>query len=193
MATHEGNEVEIKFAVHDAAALIATLGAAGFQQQTPSSFESNTLYDTAIGELRSSGRLLRLRHYNLKWTLTHKSRGSAGRHKSRAEVETEVANGEAMRAILSALGYQASFRYEKYRAEWTDGVGEVVVDHTPIGVLAEIEGAPEWIDRTAHALGVEPSSYITGSYAELFFAWRARTGSKAENMTFAECGTPHPA
>ena len=45
-------------------------------------------------------------------------------------------------AILTALGFRPSFRYEKYRAEWTDGSGEVVIDRTPIGDLAEIAGTP---------------------------------------------------
>ena len=97
-----------------------------------------------------------------------------------------------MHAILSALGYHAAFRYEKYRAEWSDGSGEVVIDHTPIGDMAEIEGEPGWIDRIAKVLGLSESDYITASYAELFYLWKQRTGSSARNMTFEECGTPRP-
>ncbi len=97
-----------------------------------------------------------------------------------------------MHSILSALGFSPSFRYEKYRAEWSDGEGEVVIDRTPIGDLAEIEGEPHWIDRIAQALGVSEADYITASYAELFFQWKERTGSPARNMTFDECGTPRP-
>ena len=59
-----------------------------------------------------------------------------------------------MDLILRALGYAPSFRYEKFRAEWTDGKGQVVVDETPIGNFCEIEGAPRWIDATAKKLGV---------------------------------------
>lgn len=189
MSTHDGNEVEIKFLVRDVAELEGALRAAGFAEKTASTFESNALYDNAAGELRRAGEVLRLRQYGDRWRLTHKSRGEAARHKTRAEQETAVADGEAMHAILTALGYRVGFRYEKYRAEWDDGEGEVVIDHTPIGTLAEIEGAPEWIDRTAKALGVREEDYITGSYAELFFRWKAATKSAAENMTFAECGT----
>ena len=36
------------------------------------------------------------------------------------------------------------------------------------------------------SLGVKPADYITKSYAELFFDWKRKTGSKAENMTFRE-------
>ena len=80
------------------------------------------------------------------------------------------------------------FIYEKYRSEWSDGKGHVVLDHTPIGDVAEIEGQPRWIDRTAQALGVAPSDYITKSYAELFFEWKRKYNRKAKNMTFRECG-----
>ena len=182
------DEVEIKFEVADLAALEEKLRALGFHLQTPRTHELNTLYDTAKGELRRSSQLLRLRQYGDTWTLTHKAKGTQGIHKTRAETESKVANGENMHAILLALGYQPSFRYEKFRAEWTDGKGHVVLDHTPIGDLAEIEGPPEWIDGTAERLGVARKQYITKNYAELFQEWKRRTGSPAQAMTFAECG-----
>ncbi len=47
------------------------------------------------------------------------------------------------------LALRRSFVYEKFRAEWSDGEGHVVLDHTPIGDIAEIEGKSRWIDRTA--------------------------------------------
>ena len=89
-----------------------------------------------------------------------------------------------MDAILRVLGYQPSFRYEKFRAEWTDGKGHVVVDETPIGNFGEIEGPPRWIDRTALALEIHAKNYLTETYAELFFAWKRRTKSPAQEMTF---------
>jgi adenylate cyclase class 2 len=89
-----------------------------------------------------------------------------------------------MDAILRTLGYMPSFRYEKFRAEWTDGKGQVVVDETPIGNFCEIEGAPRWIDATAKKLSVSRADYITNNYAGLFLEWKAHTKSKAEEMTF---------
>lgn len=192
MSTHGSNEVEIKFIVHDVTALVRSLQSAGFHEETPSTFEANTLYDTAAGDLRRASEVLRLRIYGDNWLVTHKSRDTTSKHKTRVEHETAVANGVEMHAILAALGYLPAFRYEKYRAEWTDGAGEVVIDHTPIGDLGEIEGAPEWIDRIAKQLGLKESGYITASYVELFSRWKARTGSAAHNMTFDECGTPRP-
>ena len=90
-----------------------------------------------------------------------------------------------MEQIIRALGYQPSFRYEKFRSEWTDGNGHVVLDETPIGDFGEIEGKPDWIDQIAKKLEITDDKFITQSYTELFFAWQRKTGSDAQEMTFA--------
>ena len=186
MATPQ--EVEIKFLVPDLKALEQNLRQLGFCCATPSTHEINTLYDLPGQKLRWRGELLRLRCYGDKWKLTHKAKGKLGRHKSRGELETGVSDGKAMDAMLRVLGYIPSFIYEKFRAEWRDDEGKVVLDHTPIGDMAEIEGKARWIDRTARSLGITPSHYITQSYAELFFDWKRKYKRKAMNMTFCEIG-----
>ena|SRR5437879_3976624 len=177
-------EIEIKFCAENLRALARKLRMAGFRKKTPRTRELNTLYDLPGGVLRKCKELLRLRQYGSVWTLTHKSQKTTGRHSSRVELETSVGNGEKMDAILRALGYAPSFRYEKFRAEWTDGKGQVVVDETPIGNFCEIEGPPRWIDQTARKLGVGPRDYITKNYASLFTDWKLRTKSRAREMTF---------
>jgi adenylate cyclase class 2 len=177
-------EVEIKFLVDDVQELERKLREAGFTLQTPRTHEMNTLYDTPDGTLRSRDELLRIRKYGDRWLLTHKAKGASGRHKSRTETETGIEDGEELAGILHALGFTPSFRYEKFRSEWSDGKGHVVVDQTPIGNLSEIEGEPQWIDATAKRLGVGREQYITKNYAQLFMDWKARTGSNAEEMTF---------
>jgi adenylate cyclase, class 2 len=177
-------EIEIKFAASDSCAMTGRLKAAGFQLITPRTHEMNTLYDLPGTPLRNRGELLRLRKYGAKWVLTHKAKGKVGRHKSRVETETEIADGAKLDAILHSLGFTPTFRYEKFRAEWSDGTGHVVLDDTPIGNLGEIEGPARWIDRTARALGINPNDYITKSYAELFIEWKTKTRSKAREMTF---------
>jgi adenylate cyclase class 2 len=178
------NEIEIKFRIENLRDLNRRLRAAGFRRITPRTHEMNALYDLPGQPLRKRGELLRLRQYGKEWFLTHKSKGVAGRHKTRLELETRVTDGEMMDAILRALGYQPTFRYEKFRAEWSDGRGHVVVDETPIGNFGEIEGAPRWIDQTAKKLGIRPEHYITDTYAGLFFAWKRRTRSAVKEMTF---------
>ena len=177
-------EVEIKFRIADVRALTRALRREGFKQITRSTNEMNVLYDLPGQKLRKRGELLRLRHYGDEWILTNKAKGTSGRHKVRVERETRVEDGERMDEILRALGFAPTFRYEKYRAEWSDGKGHVVVDRTPIGNVGEIEGAARWIDRTARALGIARTDYITQTYAGLFFEWKRRTGSSAMEMTF---------
>src|SRR5215475_490060 len=177
-------EIEIKFCIDNIRALTGRLRAAKFHLVTRRTHEMNTLYDLKGQPLRKRGDLLRLRQYGHDWVLTHKTKGETGRHKERAETETRVEDGKKVDAILRALGFQPTFRYEKFRAEWSDGHGHVVVDDTPIGNFGEIEGMPRWIDRTAKTLGIRREHYLTDTYAGLFFAWKRRTRSKANEMTF---------
>lgn len=177
-------EIEIKFRVDDLRALSRKLRAAGFRLKTKRTLEMNTLYDLPGGVLRLRKELLRLRSYGDSWKLTHKSGGKVTRHSSRVERETSVGEGKTMDAILRALGYSPSFRYEKFREEWTDSKGEVVVDQTPIGNFCEIEGPSRWIDAVAKKLGVRREDYITKNYATLFAEWRQESRSPATQMTF---------
>jgi adenylate cyclase class 2 len=181
-------EIEIKFLVADLKALERQLAQLGFRCVTSPTREVNTLYDLAGQTLRRRGELLRLRHYGAAWRLTHKARAKVSKYKSRTELETGVSDGAQMDQVLRALGYQPVFTYEKFRSEWSDGKGHVVLDHTPIGDVAEIEGKARWIDQTARGLRIAPSDYITKSYAELFFDWKRKYKQKAMNMTFREIG-----
>jgi len=179
-------EVEIKFKIDDINALTASLQKAGFQLITPRTPEVNTLYDQPGGRLRRQGALLRLREYGPKWTVTYKDKSGpqSGRHKSRREIETQVENSTAVAHILEAVDFSPSFRYEKYRSEWSDHQGHVVIDETPIGNFGEIEGPPKWIDATARRLNISVKNYLKESYAELFAAWKRKQKSKATEMTF---------
>lgn len=182
-------ETEIKFRVADVIALAERLRLAGFQLETPRSFESNALYDTSDRKLRTRTEILRIRSYAGRWTLTHKRlpNGGAGedRHKHRLETEIAIADGAALAEFFLSLGLVAAFRYEKWRAEWSDGEGHCVIDETPIGDYAELEGSPEWIDRTAARLGVAASDYVTLSYGRLFEVWRDEHHSTAADLTFS--------
>jgi adenylate cyclase, class 2 len=177
-------EIEIKFRAPDLRVLTRKLRAAGFRLVTRRTHEMNTLYDLPGEVLRNRKELLRIRKYGSEWTLTYKRGTKRGHHSSREELETGVADGKKMDVILRALSYEPSFRYEKFRAEWTDGKGQIVVDETPIGNFCEIEGPPRWIDSTAKKLGVSRADYITKNYASLFLEWTHQTGSKAKEMTF---------
>lgn len=182
MASHQ--EIEVKFHIADLRSLNRRLRNHKFRLVTPRTREVNALYDLPGEVLRKRGDLLRLRKYGKEWVLTHKAKGRTGRHQMRIETETCVGDGGKMDGILRALGFRPTFRYEKFRAAWSDGQGQVVVDETPIGNFGEIEGPAHWIDETARALNIPPADYLTDTYAGLFFAWKRRTRSSAGEMTF---------
>src|SRR5579864_7113331 len=184
-------EVEIKFRVADLRAVARKLKASRFRLVTNRTHEMNTLYDLPGEVLRRRHELLRIRKYGSEWTLTFKSGTKRGRHSSRVEFETKVEDGNTLDAILRRLGYAPAFRYEKFRAEWMDAKGHVVVDETPIGNFCEIEGPARWIDATAKKLGVNAADYITKNYATLFEEWKRETHSAAREMTFHAVGARH--
>jgi adenylate cyclase class 2 len=191
-------ETEIKFRLDDPAAFSLRLEKAGFHVVTPRAFESNTLYDTPDRRMRARTEILRIRGYAGRWTVTHKRPPAAETglncegdpHKHRIETETTVGDGEQLVEIFLSLGLVPAFRYEKWRTEWSDGEGHCVLDETPIGIYAELEGEPAWIDRTAARLRIARDQYITLSYGRLFEQWCADRQSSAENLTFAEVAAP---
>ena len=187
-------EIEVKFQVADPQDLVRRLLRAGFHEETPRTFERNVLFDTPDRRLRPQQSILRVRNYGGKWTVTHKclprDNDPAARHKHREETETTVTDGEAISHIFTSLGFVPAFVYEKWRTEYSDSVGHCVVDETPIGVYAELEGPEDWIDTTGHKLGVDHAQFSTLSYGRLFDQWREQTGSSAANLTFAEIPSP---
>jgi adenylate cyclase, class 2 len=188
-------EIELKFPISDPAALQSRLPQLGFHLDTPRTFEHNTLYDTPTRDLRAKRQLLRIRQYGSLCTVTHKriadqeNAAETARYKIRIETETAVAEGSALAEIFRQMDYTAAFTYEKYRTEWshtTEPSVHLVIDETPIGNYAELEGPPDWIDRTIAILGIDPATCLIDSYGKLFLDWKQRTGSPAENLTFAE-------
>lgn len=181
-------ETEIKFRVEDVGGLGAKLRQAGFREQTPRTFESNVLFDTPDRKMRARTEILRIRNYGGRWVVTHKRLPDVGpgedAHKHRIETETEVGDGSVLAEVFQSIGLVAAFRYEKWRSEWSDGEGHCVIDETPIGNFAELEGAPAWIDRTAARLGVDRAEYLTLSYGRLFEQWCAEHNCSASDLTF---------
>ena len=166
-----GIEREIKLRIPGAAAAREALARLGATLQRPRQLEDNVLFDDAQSSLRRTGRSLRVRRTGERGLVTFKGpRSDSEGVKSRPEIEAEVGDPAALRAVLEAVGFRAVFRYQKQREvyRWKDA--EIVVDETPIGVFVEIEGPLSAIHEAASALGYGPSDYIRDSYADLFFA-----------------------
>jgi adenylate cyclase class 2 len=173
VADGSGTETEIKLRLADPESIHIQLEKLGFHVAVRRVFEANTIYDYPDRALKERGSLLRLREVGGRNILTYKGPATLGKHKSREELETAVGDAAVGALILNRLGLQASFRYEKYRTEYArpGEPGVVTVDETPIGWFLELEGSPQWIDKTAGELGFSETDYETASYAALYVSY----------------------
>ena len=176
-------ENEIKLAFPSPATAVRRLLDAGAREVHARALEDNVLFDLARCPLTKSGRLLRLREYDGASVLTFKAPVlGEHRHKVRIEHETAVADPEALRSILLALGFEAVYRYQKYRATYTLDAVAAALDETPIGTFVELEGAPDNVDRAAAALGARSPDFIRATYRELQEEDAAARGVVAGDM-----------
>jgi len=161
-------ENEIKLAFPSPETAVLRLRTAGAREVKARAFEDNVLFDFTDRRLTKSGRVLRLRGVDGASLLTFKAPvAGEHRHKVKIEHETSIADPAALRSILLGLGFEAVYRYQKYRATYQlEGV-EATVDETPLGTFVELEGAPDDVDRAAAALGAAPSDFIRATYREL--------------------------
>ncbi len=168
-------EIEAKYRLEDPAALrerLATCGA----KRSAHVLETNRIFDTADGRLRSSDCGLRLRtcrslgdKQQLYATLTYKGPRAAGEMKIREEVETVVLNPSASMTILQHLGFSEVVLYEKRRETWQLDACEVCLDELPqLGWFVEIEGpGVEAVKAVAGRLAPEIKSALPETYVEM--------------------------
>lgn len=125
--------------------------------------EVNTVFSG--GPLGPLGAIVRLRSTGTTTTLTYKrplpDRDGA---KQRIEIETEIADPQALTSMLAEFGMFPRLIYEKRRRIWRFGEVEVVLDLLPFGSFIEIEGSPEAIRNAETVLEikgliVEPETY----------------------------------
>ena len=178
-------EIEVKIPVRELSAVREKLRSAGASLHAGVHEESNILFDDPERRLSGSGRTVRLRRAAGRAILTYKgaARFQAGA-KVREERETEVSNPEEAEAILSGIGLQPRFRYDKRREEWDCDGSVVALDETPIGFFVEVEGDPASIRRVVVALGLDAAESIPYSYAELYARRRKEDPALPPDMVF---------
>lgn len=183
----QDQEIEVKFAVRDLAALVSRLKSLGARLVQERVHETNLRFDTPYGDLTNEHRVLRLRQ-DVNAILTFKGPAQPGNEVSaRQEIEFQVSDFEAARRFLQALGYRVAVAYEKYRAVYSLGEVLVTLDEMPIGSFAEIEGPDAGAIHTAAAvLKLDWDARSTASYIGLFNMLRDARGLSARNLMFAE-------
>lgn len=166
-------ERELKIPVADLEPVRSELTRHGARRIHSRRFEDNLLLDTPSGELRASGRVLRVRRTGGRSLITLKGRASfRGPVKQRSEVELEIGDADRMLALLVELGFGVAARYQKERECWQLDAAVVALDHTPMGDFVEIEG-PGDLEAAARRLDLDPENAARASYLELWHDFRA--------------------
>ncbi|MCX6551580.1 MAG: class IV adenylate cyclase [Acidobacteria bacterium] len=181
-------EREIKLRFDSAADARAAVLATGAEPMHARRFQEDCLFDTDDEQLRRQRCALRIRSEGPRSVLTFKGPVQPGPVKIREELETVVADGEVLRAVLERLGLSVWFRYQKYREEFTHQDVVIAIDETPVGTFVEIEGPEEGIRSTAAAMTRGPGDYILESYHTLFVRNREILGFKGTDMVFDDPG-----
>src|SRR5437868_14269438 len=136
-----GIEVEKKYRLTDeeGESLRRRLEEIGAETAGRAEFEENIVY-TGPG-LDPRRRVLRLRRKGGRALFTFKERepSTSAVKRQRAE-KTEVADADALAAILEALGYRPALVYEPRRAAWRVAGADVGLDERPLGLSVAIEG-----------------------------------------------------
>jgi len=111
MMNHKDSEIEVKFYVTDLEALEKRLQSIDAVLIQPRTMELNLRFDTPEHELEDGFRVLRLR-MDTAARMTYKgpSMGLQG-VRVRQEIEFEVSDFDAARALLQALGYRVIMIY----------------------------------------------------------------------------------
>lgn len=168
MKHHDSIETEVKVAIPSTCALAPALESQGFRMTVPPQPEQSTLWDRG-DSLFSQGCALRLRAFAGKAILTWKGPKQADPLlKIRPELETLVADPQAMEGILRALGFEPRLAMEKTRSVWHREDLEACLDETPFGCYLELEGEASAIHRTMEALTLDPAQVETRSYPTLY-------------------------
>jgi len=182
----EYQEIEIKLYVKNLGTIAEFLQRNEAQVLQPRTHEINLRFDTEKGELTASGRVLRLRK-NRNNLLTYKGPSQVNNGaRIRTEIQTEVADFDAAKAILEALGYRVSLIYEKYRAEYEWHDTHISLDEMPYGTCVEIEGQDAvQIHRVCTELGLDWERRVPWSYAEIFSRICVKEQINPQELTFA--------
>jgi predicted adenylyl cyclase CyaB len=180
-------EIEAKFRLADTAALRLRLAALGAQRLSTVR-ETNLILDTPARQLRGQGCGLRIRVAQPledpappRVLLTYKGPRDPVLHgrgiKSREEIELEVADEQALVALLGRLGFVPALCYEKRRETWHLENAEVVLDELPqLGWFAEIETRDsDALEFLVAQLGLDQKTAVSETYPEL----TARLGTPA--------------
>jgi adenylate cyclase class 2 len=190
MAMQKTNlEIEVKLACDN----LDRLGNAKLALQLVEArhLEDNWLLDSPDHSLFKQGAALRVRAASGKGLLTYKGvvkDSATSILKVREEIESVVDEPEQIVVLFERLGFQRSFRYQKYRTIYSVNCNgkaiTVTFDETPMGNFIEIEGDEEGVLQTMQAANFSVAEIIRESYPEIQAQRCKERGKPLEDLIF---------
>jgi len=191
----DNKELEIKLPISDLQTAFEKVRKLGAELHLSRHLEDNLLFDRKHEPLSTHRMLLRMRnltkpdppHEEIKSILTFKgSPDITDGAKDREEIECEISGAHNLQTILSRLGFEVTFRYQKYRTVFRPkGIElDICIDEPPIGNFFELEGDILRIHEYATKLGYNRDDYVTHSYVTLYYRWCQKTGTNEPHMLF---------
>jgi adenylate cyclase class 2 len=180
----EKREVEVKFFIVDIDGIQHRLAELGAESQGRV-FENNIRYEDDSRSLIKKESLLRLRQ-DKKTTLTFKSTPSEDSREFKIfnELEVEISDFDTMDRILTAVGFQAVQRYEKWRETMILDQTKFCLDTMPYGTFLEIEGQEADIRQYANRLNLNWNERIILNYLEMFEFLKKKRQFNFDDLTF---------
>jgi len=177
-------EIEVKFPVDDARALLRGIAALGGRSQGRV-FETNFCFEDAKNSLTRKKSLLRLRR-DTRTTLTFKSIPEIkdSQFKVFKEMEVGLDSFDTMASILEAIGFHRAQVYEKWRETFFCQTVQLCLDTLPLGTFLEIEGPREAILAISQKLELPWESRILANYLEMFGQLRRQLNLSFKDVTF---------
>lgn len=142
-------------------------------------------YDTDARTLTAADHVLRVRtyrdahgtHAELDWK--GKTRREGG-YKLREELETEVADGDNLAAILDKLGYVVTIAIDREIQQYDLAGTMIRFERYPrMDALVEVEGSPEQIEAAIATLGMPREGFTSERLSDFAMRFEARTGTRA--------------
>ncbi len=187
-------EIEAKLKVdslEQVAAKLTEIGAEFLEKQLQTDYH----FDDANMTLKETDRCLRLRRQLVngseRFFLTYKGAKEKSSFKKRQEIEIEIADGNAIQKLFTALGYEMALAIEKRRLIWRLGDCEVALDELPLlGNFVEIEGPDEKkIEDVQKSLELYDLPHIKKSYAGLITAKLRELGKEQKEVYFTDANS----
>lgn len=144
--------------------------------------QTDVYYDAPHRDFAETDEALRIRREDdagtVEAALTYKGPLLEDESKSREEVETPIADPDAVESILEAIGFVPAATVEKTRDRWrlegfavsldaVDDVGQFVEVETTVDSADEVESAREEARGLLRSLGLDPTDQIRTSYLGL--------------------------